>query len=264
MMQQVAPGKMLAVAEDSALLNPDVAKKDGPAWLYCLAWWSGGQSNPVEWMRKTFNHEHMLTLDELPLLVEGNMSPNVRISEPVDGAELRGAVAGLRPSHAAGPQVSQSARDLTVDDAAGSETRAERDGADVQLSGFASDRNANLKHVTIHALPAPWQNWFLRNDADVIDAFPDTTSLGEVRLAPDGHWTFTWQNAPAGIYNVVAFAQDAEGLVACSNVIRVTVGLENVARGKTVTASSTSKHSDPAGAAVDGDPNTMWWSENLR
>ena len=36
LMQQVAPGKMLAIAEDSALLNPDVAQRDGPAWLYLL------------------------------------------------------------------------------------------------------------------------------------------------------------------------------------------------------------------------------------
>ena len=85
LMQQVAPGKMLAIAEDSALLNPDVAQKDGPAWLYCSAWWTGGKSNPPDWMRKTFNHEHLLTLDELPLLTEGNVMPNVRISEPADG-----------------------------------------------------------------------------------------------------------------------------------------------------------------------------------
>jgi hypothetical protein len=186
--------------------------------------------------------------------------PNVRISEPADGAELQGAVAGLRPSHTVGPQVSENVEDLTGDGAAGSETRAEH-STDIQLSGFATDRNTNLKNVTIHALRGPWQNWFLRKDADVIDAFPDTTSLGEVRLAPGGRWTFTWQNAPAGIYNVVALARDTDGLVACSNVVRVTVGLGNLARGKKVSASSTSKHGDPAEAVIDGDPNTMWWSD---
>jgi hypothetical protein len=139
---------------------------------------------------------------------------------------------------------------------AGSETRAQ-----LVLSGFATDRNTNLQKVTIHALPAPWRNWFLRGDADVINAFPDSTSLGQARLAPDGRWTFAWQNAPAGVYNIVALAQDADGLTACSNVVRVTVGIENLARGKTVTASSTSKHGEPAAAAVDGDPNTMWWSD---
>ncbi len=223
LMQQVAPGKMLAVAEDSALLNADMARQDGPAWLYCLAWWTGGKSNPVEWMRTSFNHQHMLTLDELPLLVEGNVMPNVRIVEPGDGAELR--------------------------------------GPDVLLSGVAGDRNANLKRVTIHALRGPWRNWFLRSDADVIEVFSDSTLLGEARLAPDGPWSFTWKGAPAGIYNVVALAEDAEGLVACSNVVRVTVGLENLARAKPVTASSTSQHGDPVEAAVDGDPNSMWWAD---
>jgi mannan endo-1,4-beta-mannosidase len=223
MMQKVAPGKMLAIGEDSALLNPDIARKDGPAWLYCLAWWTGGKSNPVDWMRRTFNHDHMLTLDELPLLVEGNVMPNAQICEPADGAALH--------------------------------------GPDIPLSGFAGDRNANLKSVSIHALRAPWRNWFLRGDDAVIEAFPDSTSVGKARLTPDGRWSFTWKNAPAGIYNIVALADDRDGLVACSNVVRVTVGLKNLARGKSATASSASKHGDPAEAAVDGDPNTMWWSD---
>jgi len=223
MMRQVAPGKMLAIAEDSALLNPDIAQKDGPAWLYCLAWWTGGKSNPVEWMRATFNHEHMLTLDELPLLVEGNVMPNAQICEPADGAEIH--------------------------------------GPDVRISGLASDRNANLKRVAIHAIRDPWRNWFLRDDAKVIEAFSDSTALGEARRTPDGRWTFTWKNAPAGVYNLVALARDDDGLVACSNVVRVTVGLKNLARARSVTASSTSKHGGRAEAAVVGDPNTMWWSD---
>lgn len=223
MMQQVAPGKMLAVGEDSALLNPDIAQKDGPAWLYCLAWWTGGKSNPVDWMRKAFNHEHMLTLDELPLLVEGNVMPNAQICEPADGAALH--------------------------------------GPDIHLSGFAGDRNANLKSVSIHTLRAPWRNWFLRSDLKVIEAFPDSTSVGEAWLTPDGRWSFNWQQASTGIYNVVALAEDRDGLVTCSNVVRVTVGLENLARSKSVNSLSTSRHGDPAEAAVDGDPNTMWWSD---
>ena len=90
LMQQVAPGKMLAIAEDAALCNPDVFQREGPAWLYCSAWWAGGKSNPVDWMRLTFNHEAYLTLDELPLLLEGNVVPNARIAEPADGAALPG------------------------------------------------------------------------------------------------------------------------------------------------------------------------------
>ena len=224
LMQQIAPGKMLAVAEDAALLNPDVVKREGPAWLYCSAWWTGGKSNPVDWMRHTFNHESYLTLDELPLLVEGNVMPNVRIAEPADGAALHG------------PKLS--------------------------ISGFASDRNANLRSVTLHVLSAPWRNWFLRDDEDVLKAFSEATRLGQAQLAPDGRWSFTWDNAPPGFHNIVALAQDGDGAVACSNVVRLTVGIENLARGGKATASSTSKYGERPEAAIDGDPNSMWWSDN--
>ncbi len=185
-------------------------------------------------MRKSFNHEHLLTLDELPLLSQGNVAPNVRIAEPADGFELPepdGAVAGLRPTHGAGPQVSQSAADLTVGSTAGSETRAERAGWDVPLAGFASDRNTNLKSAILLALGGPWRNWFLRSDADVAKAFEPSTLPGEAKLAPVGRWTFTWSSAAPGFHNVVALAKDSDGLVGSSNVVRLTVGLQNLARG---------------------------------
>ena len=95
-----------------------------------------------------------------------------------------------------------------------------------------------------------------------MNAFADSTRLGEARVAPDGRWTFTWENAPRGFHNVVALACDSQGAVACSNVVRVTVGMENVARGGKATASSTSQHGGPPEAAIDGDPNSMWWSDN--
>lgn len=85
---------------------------------------------------------------------------------------------------------------------------------------------------------------------------------GETRLAPDGRWTFTWEDAPEGFHNVVALARDADGLVACSNVDRATVGMENLARGGKATASSTSKHGETPEVSIDGDPNAMWWSDN--
>lgn len=224
LMQQVAPGKPLAIGEDQVLLNPDIAQKDGPPWVYCLAWFS--DCKKPGWMRHSFNHDHMLTLDELPPLTGQNVAPNARLEGPPDGAELKG------PS--------------------------------LELSGFASDRNGDLKSVAVHALSGTWKNWFLRNDEEVAKLFPDTTRLGEAQLKPDGTCAFTWANAPAGHHNLIAFARDAEGAAACSNAIRVTVGLTNLARGKPVTASSTSPHGGPPEEAVDGDPNTMWWSDKAQ
>jgi hypothetical protein len=65
-MSKVTPGKMLAFGEGGAIPNPDMMANEGPKWLYCLPWWAEHQQNPKEWVRKTFNHPLMVTLDELP------------------------------------------------------------------------------------------------------------------------------------------------------------------------------------------------------
>lgn len=226
LMQLVAPGKMLAIAEDDGLANPDIAAKEGPPWLYCVAWWAGGKSNPVEWMRTTFNHEHYLTVDELPLLHDGNVAPDLRIGEPLDGAAAR--------------------------------------AGGITLSGVVSDRNGNLKSVAVHSLGGSWRNWFLRAEKEVLAAFPAATRLGEAMVEPDGRWTFTWNNPPAGLHNIVALAADNAGETTCSNVVRISAGLENLARGGKATASSTSKWGGPPEAAIDGDINSMWWSDNAQ
>jgi hypothetical protein len=142
----------------------------------------------------------------------------------------------------------------------GSEPR----GPSVELQGVATDRNGNLKSVSVHALSGLWRNWFLRKEDDLAKLFPDSTRLGDAQRKPDGRWTFTWEKAPAGFHNLVAFARDADGAVACSNAIRVTVGMENLARGKTVSASSTSKWGGGLESATDGDPFTMWWSDKAQ
>jgi mannan endo-1,4-beta-mannosidase len=223
LMQQIAPGKMLAIGEDAALIDPEIAQKEGTPWVYCLAWWVGGKGNPISWMHTTFHHDYMITLDELPLFHSGNVQPNVWISTPSDGAALQG------------PEIS--------------------------FTGVAKDRNGNLKTVRFYALAGPWRNWFLREDEELIKDFGSATPLGEAQLGWDGRWTFRWRPARPGMYNLVALAEDSEGAVACSNVIRVTVGLENLARAGKATASSSSPHADPPQAAIDGDPNTMWWSD---
>ncbi len=65
-MQQVAPGKMLALCECEAIPNPDLMAKDGPKWLYCLPWWGQGKDHPAEWIKQTYNHNFIITRDELP------------------------------------------------------------------------------------------------------------------------------------------------------------------------------------------------------
>jgi hypothetical protein len=177
-------------------------------------------------MRHSFNHVHMVTLDELPALAAHNVAPNVRIEGPADGAALP--------------------------------------GPNIELHGVATDRNGNLESVALHALSGPWRNWFLRDDEAVATLFPASTRVGEAELKPDGRWSFAWKKAPAGFHNLIAFARDAEGAVACSNDVRITVGIENLARGKTVTASSTSEHGGGLAAATDGDPFTMWWSDKAQ
>ena len=67
-MSQVTPNKMLALCEGEAIPNPDLMIKDGPRWLYCLPWWGPGTKHPVEWINRTYNHEFVITLDELPKL----------------------------------------------------------------------------------------------------------------------------------------------------------------------------------------------------
>ena len=65
-MQQVTPGKMVALCECEAIPNPDIMTNDGPKWLYCLPWWAEGKRHPAELIRRTYLHEQLITRDELP------------------------------------------------------------------------------------------------------------------------------------------------------------------------------------------------------
>jgi mannan endo-1,4-beta-mannosidase len=65
-MAQVTPGKMLALCESEAIPDPDRMAAGGPKWLYCLPWWGPGKAHSADWIRKTYNHEFVITRDELP------------------------------------------------------------------------------------------------------------------------------------------------------------------------------------------------------
>jgi len=217
LMQAIAPGKPLAISEDNGPLNPD--SKQCPPWVFDMAWFS--MLCPADWTRRAFNHDHMITLDELPLLADRNAAPNVRIERPTDSMAMA--------------------------------------TADIEVTGFASDRNGNLESVSVHGLSEPWLTCEERDDEAVQKAFAGGKALGEARLGADGRWTFTWNDAPAGYHNLVAIAKDKAGAVSSSNVARVTVRIENLARGKAATASSSGKGGrTPPEAAVDGDLWTSW------
>lgn len=220
LMKQVAPGKMLALCESAAIPNPDLQQKQGPGWLYCLPWFAGDRQNSPEWIRKTFPHDYVLTLDELPRLAPHNVAPNVRLIQPTDGAQIESST--------------------------------------VQLRAHAGDRDGNLKEVEFYLLPGPWKNWFLRDADDMQKALANAKRLGEGDMAPGGDALSVWTNAPAGLYSVVAVANDTQGTVSMSNVARIIVGLKNLAPGARVQASS-----DSAGAscAVDGDLFSSWSGE---
>jgi hypothetical protein len=80
-------------------------------------------------------------------------------------------------------------------------------------------------------------------------------SIGTVEAAP---YTFAWNNAPAGCYDITAVAVDDAGTRTTSNNVRLAVGLVDLARGKPVTASS----GKTPEKAVDGDYHSAWSSDN--
>ncbi len=217
LMKQVAPGKMVGLTECAAIPDPDRLAKDGPGWLYALPWFTFGRYNSPEWIRKTFSHEHVLTLDELPALGAHNIAPDVRLLSPADGAEIA--------------------------------------GDPVEVRAVARDRSGDLKGVEFFLLPAPWKNWFLKDDKEAKEALDQATRLGEGRLSPDGTCAFAWSNPPAGLHNLVAVARDRGGKSTLSNVARVRAGVRNLARGGRAQASS---DAEGAAKAVDGDLFSSW------
>lgn len=213
LMNQVAPGKPVAMCEGGALPNPDLVRADKAPWVYCLAWWTG---NP-DYLRRCYSHDYVLTLDELPVILGRNVAPNVRITAPLSG---------------------KSAPDRTV-----------------RVEGIATDRNGNLKEVTVHLLAGPWLNWGGRDG----DARTNELEAGKVvaRAVADaeGRWSAEFQLPADGYFTMFAKAADTEGLADWSNVVLVSTGLKDLARNATWTAS---EGADGAGHAADSDPLTAW------
>lgn len=98
------------------------------------------------------------------------------------------------------------------------------------LKASAVDRDGKVKRVTFMA---------------------GAKAIGSVDKAP---YTLKWTDAPAGSWTVTAEAEDDTGLKTLSNAVRITVGMNDLARGKTVVVSSGKN----AKYAVDGNYYTPW------
>ncbi len=225
LLRAIAPNKPAAVAESPNLLNPDMAQKNGPAWVYDMSWYG----NDREWMDSALNHRHFISLDELPVLYGDNVMPNVSIEWPTDGLAMG------------------------ADDVELTGFASDRTGNLESISVHALSEPLG---------GGAWQYWNDRPHRDVIKQLEERGILvGETSVGARGRWTVTWQDVPVGYHQFVALARDTEGAVAHSNIVRVTTGAENLAVGRPASASSNDKWGGPAENAVDGDPWTSWWAD---
>ncbi len=134
---------------------------------------------------------------------------------------------------------------------------APSDGAElpsgrIEISVHALARGAPLERVEVLAMPGAWKNLWMMTDRDLTNVFAAAECVGVVTSAP---WSVRWTPPREGFYTVVARAVDRAGRRTFSNGARVTVGLENLARGKSWTASSGEATAARAG---DDDLFTSW------
>jgi hypothetical protein len=120
-----------------------------------------------------------------------------------------------------------------------------------ELRAEALSRDGAIAKVEFRRIVGPWKNWFIEKP----EARAKTELIGAAIAAP---FVFEWKNAPAGFHNVVACATDKDGASAESNVARVSVGLANLALGKTASGST---KPETAAKAVDGSLFTPWSGE---
>jgi len=106
-------------------------------------------------------------------------------------------------------------------------------GAPPAISAYAVDRDGAIQRVEFYA--------------------------GNTRIGTDNEdpYAFVWSGAPTGCHDVKAVALDDAGETATSNNVRIAVGMVDLARNKSVTASS----GESAAQAVDGDYYSTWSSD---
>ena len=100
------------------------------------------------------------------------------------------------------------------------------------ITAYAVDRGGSIKRVEFYA--------------------------GETLIGTDDSvpYTFTWNNAQRGCYDITAAAVDDASQTTTSNNVRVSVAMADLALGKDVVASS----GESAQKAVDGDYHSTWSS----
>ena len=218
-MQQITPNKMIGCGEGAKIQNPDyMAEGLMPPWLTSMPWYGCpmGTYNTIRWARYTFSHPQVITLDELPRFGTGNLYPEVGVIGP-------------------------EWQTWTYD-------------ADPVLKVFARDRDGSISKVEFFAENA------LNNSKQ---------SLGVVTSGSNNVYTLTWNNMPSGFYRITATATDNSGQLSDSDsngvswiggdgwrsFAWITKGFYNIARNKSVTASS---EASPAKNAVNGDYETGW------
>jgi len=106
-------------------------------------------------------------------------------------------------------------------------------GSVPEFSAYAVDRDGAIQRVEFYA--------------------------GNTRIGTDNEdpYAFVWSGAPTGCHDVKAVALDDAGETATSNNVRIAVGMVDLARNKSVTASS----GESAARAVDGDYHSTWSSD---
>jgi mannan endo-1,4-beta-mannosidase len=146
--RRVTPGKILALCECQGVPNPDRMAADGPRWLYCLPWTvgeAGSTWNGADWIAKTYPHEILVTLDDLPALVPHNVPPVVRLTAPHDGTAL--------PAD------------------------------NIEIRAEAIDRDGRTAKIEFLALPG-WHNWYELDPGERSDLLARAVRLGAADAPP--------------------------------------------------------------------------------
>ncbi len=201
MVSQVAPGKMIAMAECDDMPDPEKIQRGLiPIWLYAMPWWgcpSGRRT--VKWATYTMSHDLVLTLKDLPAFSWAKPKPHIGILYPRDDGS------------------------------------AWFTSAPVEIKGYAVDRDGKVERIEFLASKSELDGLVGDPPYERIDVKEER--IGVINNPPKT-FLFKWKNPPVGCYTITAVAYDNEGNKSASNAVRTVIGLTNAAKGKKVWASS--------------------------